>query len=88
MEHICKKCLLLEAGEKASFEGVKSYLETVDDSLKVSREVYEKRLEYCKKCDSLIAGMCIKCGCYCELRAALKNKSCADYDNKRWEKEI
>lgn len=79
---------MLETGERASFEGVKSYLETIDSSLKVSPEVYKKRLEYCKNCDSLIAGMCIKCGCYCELRAALKNKACADYDNRKWNKDI
>ena len=87
MENFCKKCLLLEAGEKASFQGVKDYLDTLDSSLKVSKDVYYKRLSFCKECDNLISGMCIKCGCYCELRAALKSKACADYDNRKWDKE-
>lgn len=87
MEHICKRCLLFEAGEKKSLKGIKEYLETVDDSLKVSSEVYSKRLSFCKECDYLISGMCLKCGCYCELRAALKNKACADYGNRKWDKE-
>lgn len=86
MEHICKRCLLYEAGESASLEGIKKYLETVDVSLKVSNEVYNSRLAFCKECSYLLSGMCLKCGCYCELRAAFKNKACADYDNRKWDK--
>ena len=86
MEHLCKKCLLYEAGEKASLKGIHDYLETVDDSLKVSQDVYRKRLSFCRECEELISGMCRKCGCYCELRAAFKNKACADYDHRKWNK--
>lgn len=85
-EHLCKRCLLLEAGEKASYDGLQAYLSTVDDALKVSDEVYEKRLLICGKCDNLISGMCVKCGCYAELRAAFKNKACADFNNMKWDK--
>lgn len=84
MEHFCKKCLLLEAGENAAYKTVSDYLETIDDSMKVSDEEYEKRLSYCKRCEYLISGMCRKCGCYIEVRAALKNKDCPDYPNKKW----
>lgn len=84
MKHQCKKCLLLEAGEKAVFNTVSEYLENLDKDLKVSSTEYKKRLDLCRKCDSLISGMCLKCGCYVEIRAALKNKSCANFDNKLW----
>lgn len=84
MEHICKKCLLLEAGENAAYNTVKDYLDTLDNSLKVSDEEYEKRLSQCKRCAYLISGMCRKCGCYIEVRAALKNKDCPDYPDKKW----
>lgn len=86
MEHVCKRCLLLEAGEKASYDGLQDYLKTVDDSLKVSADVYRQRLSVCRSCDQLISGMCVKCGCYAELRAAFKNKECADYNDIKWNK--
>lgn len=81
---VCKKCLLLEAGEQKSFAGVKDYLDTIDNSLKVNDDLYKKRLSLCKECDNLISGMCLKCGCYVEIRAALKNKACPDFDDKKW----
>ena len=84
MDRFCKKCLLLEAGENAVYKTVSDYLETIDDSMKVSDEEYEKRLSYCKRCEYLISGMCRKCGCYIEVRAALKNKDCPDYPDKKW----
>ncbi len=84
MNQECKKCLLLEAGERKSFETVKDYIQNLDTDLKVDDLQYKKRLSRCLSCDSLISGMCIKCGCYVEIRAALKNKSCADYDDMKW----
>ncbi|MDE6110918.1 MAG: hypothetical protein K2F65_03260 [Eubacterium sp.] len=84
MEHICKKCLLLEAGEEAAFKTVSDYLDTLDKSLIVDNDLYRKRLSLCKACDYLISGMCRKCGCYVEIRAALKEKDCPDFDNRKW----
>lgn len=84
MNHICKKCLLLEAGEKKSFETVKAYIDNLDADLKVSEAEYKKRLSHCLDCESLISGMCQKCGCYVEIRAVLKSKGCADFDNGKW----
>ena len=45
---VCKKCLLLEAGEEKSFIGVKDYIDTIDNSLKVNDDLYLKRLSFCK----------------------------------------
>jgi len=84
MEHQCKKCLLLEAGEKAVFKTVSEYIKNLDDSLKVSNAEYRSRLDLCRNCDCLISGMCLQCGCYVEIRAALKDKSCANFDNRLW----
>ena len=84
MKHLCKKCLLLEAGENAVFQTVSDYLNTLDTSLMVNNTLYSKRLSFCKDCEHLISGMCRKCGCYVEIRAALKDKSCPDFDNKKW----
>lgn len=84
MSGICKKCLLLEAGERATLKSVKDYLELLSPEEKVSESIYNDRLEKCRNCDFLISGMCRKCGCYVEIRAALKNKECPNADNKLW----
>lgn len=81
---VCKKCLLLEAGEEKSFKGVKDYIASIDDSLKVNDSLYNERLSQCRLCDNLISGMCLKCGCYVEIRAVLKDKSCPNVDDKKW----
>lgn len=80
----CKRCLLREAGENASYRAVADYLSTLSDGDRVDEKTYAYRLSFCKSCDNLIAGMCIKCGCYAELRAALRQSSCADYDSRFW----
>lgn len=84
MSNNCKRCLLLEAGEGASFKIVEDYIKNLDDELKVSPKEYERRLNFCKTCDFLISGMCLKCGCYAEVRAILKGKDCPNVDNRRW----
>lgn len=84
MFHQCKKCLLLEAGEKKSYESVTSYLDSLSADMKVDDGEYSKRIKQCKNCEYLISGMCLKCGCYVEIRARLKDKVCADYDNRKW----
>ena len=80
----CKRCLLLEAGEKVTFEEIQSYINSLEKSTLVSEEEYKKRITNCINCDNLISGMCLKCGCYVEVRARLKNQDCPDEDNKRW----
>lgn len=86
MRERCKRCLLLAAGEAKSYEQIKQYVDNLDDDLKVTSALYDRRLSLCKTCDYLISGMCLKCGCYVELRAALKNKACPNPDDVRWEK--
>jgi hypothetical protein len=80
----CKRCLLLEAGENKSFETISDYILNLSEDLKVNNDIYRKRLDICKQCDYLISGMCLKCGCYVEVRAVLKDKVCPNYDNRKW----
>ena len=49
----------------------------------LSKEEYEERLRICTECDSLMNGMCGVCGCYVEMRAAVKTHYCPDV-KKRW----
>lgn len=80
----CKKCLLLESGEKVTYQEISDYLKTLDKNDLVSEAEYERRITDCIKCDNLISGMCLKCGCYVEVRARLKNQDCPDENFKRW----
>ncbi len=84
MKHLCKKCLLLEAGETETYYTVRDYISTIDQELKADEDVYKQRLSLCRNCEFLISGMCRKCGCYAEVRAVFKDKQCADYDNRKW----
>lgn len=82
--NICKKCLLLEAGELVTHDEIMKYVSTISSDELAADKVYENRIAYCMKCNNLISGMCRKCGCYVEVRARLKNAFCPDYDNRKW----
>ena len=72
----CKKCLLKEMSEEKFKKELADYLESLDEEDKASEPLYEERLSICKQCDYLNAGMCKACGCYVEMRAAMKRRSC------------
>lgn len=58
------------------FQNLASYIENLSPDDKAKEEVYRSRTAICKDCDHLEAGLCRACGCYVELRAALKEKKC------------
>ena len=57
MQQKCKKCLLLDAGEKVTYDEIMQYVQTLDEKDLAGNAVFEKRISYCKKCDNLISGM-------------------------------
>jgi len=74
---VCRKCLTRElAGQEETFRSMWEYIENLDMEIKASQSLYEKRLGICKECDMLLQGMCRKCGCYVEMRAAVVKNSC------------
>jgi hypothetical protein len=80
----CKRCLLLESAEGAMLDSIKERVEKLSPEERASQELYEERLSHCKRCDNLISGMCLKCGCYVEFRAAFKDKRCPDAGSRKW----
>ena len=84
MSNKCKKCLLLEAGEKVTYDEIMRVVESLSEDERADESIAQKRLAFCRECDNLISGMCLKCGCYVEIRARLKSSECPDYDNKKW----
>ncbi|MBQ9531160.1 MAG: hypothetical protein IJR70_03705 [Eubacterium sp.] len=80
----CKKCLLIEAGERVTYDEIMQYVATLDEKDLVSQNEFNERISFCRECENLISGMCLKCGCYVEVRAKLKDAFCPDFDNKKW----
>ncbi len=80
VNRICKKCLIREMNQSELHRNMYTYIQLLDEDIKASSEIYEKRLTTCKNCDRLIEGMCNACGCYVEMRAAIKVRRCP-YEN-------
>ena len=73
----CRKCLTREmAGQEEYFKSLQEYRANIESDRKVPDELYEERLAVCKDCELLLEGMCRSCGCYVELRAAMKKNAC------------
>lgn len=82
---LCKKCLIRDmADQNKIFQTLRDYIENLDIDIRAGEELYEERLSLCRECDMLFQGMCRKCGCYVELRAAVKANGCP---GKRWREE-
>lgn len=78
----CKRCLTRELADQAKeFQNIRDYIDNLDVDIKSPDVLYEERLSICKECDMLLAGMCRKCGCYVELRAAVTKNYCP---GKKW----
>lgn len=75
-KRVCRKCLTADMDEKQYFENLHAHIANLDEGLKVEQPLYEKRLDVCKECDLLADAMCRACGCYVELRAAMRKNAC------------
>ncbi len=84
MVNECKRCLLRESAEADIFESIKVRIDKLSDEDKCEKSIYNQRLECCRNCDNLISGVCVKCGCYVEFRAAFKNQKCPDALSRKW----
>lgn len=76
MPKICTRCLLRDFSkedyERIIVEGIRALPaeELVPD------DVAAGRLEVCKTCEKINQGTCLACGCYVEIRAAVKKGRC------------
>ena len=78
---ICKKCLLRDSPESEKFQNMFEYIRGLDEEIKAPEVLYQERLKCCKECDRLLSGVCNACGCFVEMRAAVKNNACP---YKKW----
>lgn len=77
------RCLLSGTNEKELLENIREYISGLDENVKADEKTYRRRLSVCEKCEKLQNGVCLKCGCYVEMRAAVKNNRCPS-ENKYW----
>ena len=84
MKQECKRCLLLESAECGMLESIKEKIDKLPPDEKCESEIYNERLKKCKSCDNLISGVCMKCGCYVEFRAAFKKQKCPNVSDRKW----
>ena len=84
MKQECKRCLLLESAEGGMLESIKEKIDKLPPDEICESEVYNERLKKCKSCDNLISGVCMKCGCYVEFRAAFKKQKCPNVSDRKW----
>ena len=77
-------CLLRECAENDMLSEIKIRIEKLSTEERADDDIYESRLSKCKSCVHLISGVCMKCGCYVEFRAAFKKQKCPDASNRKW----
>ncbi|MBO6109025.1 MAG: hypothetical protein J6P16_06450 [Eubacterium sp.] len=86
----CRLCELLDDYPDELEEYIASYVARIAPADKVSDDEYDRRLKICVECDKLTksasldgvaSGTCLACGCYIEIRAAVKTGACP---GKKW----
>ena len=80
----CKRCLLLQAAEEDTYRDIQAQSGKIAPEEKAEAELYDKRLAACRECGQLLSGVCMKCGCYVEFRAAFKAMKCPNVKNRKW----
>lgn len=83
MKKPCLKCLLADMELDEYTQKVLDYARNLPEFERADDATYNHRLELCRQCNELANGICAKCGCFVELRAAKKNAYCAS-ENKLW----
>ena len=77
----CPRCLLSEMDDASAEELVRRGVDAILPKDRTEEKVYQERLSICRFCDNLLSGTCLSCGCYVEIRAAIKTGRCPD---KKW----
>lgn len=74
-KNICKRCYLANE-EKNYINNLSAYIEQIADDIKTNPPIYAERLAICRSCEKQQNGLCLLCGCFVEIRAAVKTHYC------------
>ena len=77
----CRRCLLSEMNDEKFRAILAKGLDGILEKDRSDEKVYQNRLSICRSCDNLLRGTCRSCGCYVEIRAAVKKGRCPE---KKW----
>ena len=80
----CKRCLLRESAEEDVYKDIRARIVKLPPRDRTDEDTYGRRLEACRSCDHLISGICMKCGCYVEFRAAFSKMKCPNVKDRKW----
>lgn len=83
-KRVCRRCLLYESGEIDVLADIRERIRRIPEKDRTPPGEYEQRLSFCRQCDDLIGGVCMKCGCYPEFRAAFQKNRCPHAAKKAW----
>ncbi len=75
-QRFCRKCLLidLEAGKEK--EIVYGYISELSAGERAGEALFQERLTTCRQCKWLEQATCQACGCFVEVRAAVRKNHC------------
>ena len=68
-------------GEEAYREMISRHVDIIKPGDRSDEALCKARLDICRGCPKLNAGTCAACGCFVEIRAALKRSTCPD---RKW----
>jgi len=72
----CRKCLLIDATVGKEKDIVYRYISELPKSEKAPDALFLERLELCRMCQWLLSATCQACGCFVEVRAAVRKHKC------------
>lgn len=72
----CKKCFLEEIDHDGVYRSIREMIDALPEEKRADETEYRRRLNICGTCESLNEGVCMKCGCFAELRAAKSDMGC------------
>ena len=76
MTKICTRCLLKDFSKEQYEAIIVNGLSSLPEEDLIPDSESGRRLSICKDCEKLNQGTCLACGCFVELRAALKAGHC------------
>ena len=77
----CTRCLLKDYSKEVYDKLIVEGLKALPPEDLTTEDVTSGRLEICLNCEKINQGTCLACGCYVEIRAALKAGKCP---YKKW----
>lgn len=75
-QRYCRLCEIKEQISGTISDYADRYMELIREEDRASEEAYATRLEVCLSCEKRSEALCMACGCYIELRAAVKGNQC------------